>query len=105
MGELAEARQPFSRVVSSMECAQSDSDLLTPEYKGQVAIKNPTSSGTGQAMVVAAAIANGGSVDNLAPAYDYFRKLTDAGNISAVKVRFRVDPDHVQVFPQTAQNP
>ncbi|MFD1932539.1 extracellular solute-binding protein [Nonomuraea mangrovi] len=65
---------------------RSWADLLKPEYKGQVAIKNPTSSGTGQAMVVAAAIANGGSVDDLAPAYDYFRKLTDAGNISAVKM-------------------
>ncbi|MFB9530501.1 extracellular solute-binding protein [Nonomuraea roseola] len=65
---------------------KSWADLLKPEYKGQVAIKNPTSSGTGQAMVVAAAIANGGSVDDLAPAYAYFKKLTDAGNISAVKM-------------------
>ncbi|WP_214325598.1 ABC transporter substrate-binding protein [Nonomuraea sediminis] len=61
-------------------------DLLKPEYKGQIAIKNPTSSGTGQAMIVAAAVANGGSVENLAPAFDYFKKLKDTGNISDVKM-------------------
>ncbi|MFI6323301.1 extracellular solute-binding protein [Nonomuraea sp. NPDC050556] len=65
---------------------KSWADLLKPEYKGLIATKNPASSGTGQAMVVAAAIANGGSVDNLAPAYDYFKKMKDAGNISAAKM-------------------
>ncbi len=61
-------------------------DLLKPEYKGMIATKNPASSGTGQAMVVAAAVANGGSVDDLAPAYAYFKKLKDAGNLSDVKM-------------------
>ncbi|MEV3982194.1 ABC transporter substrate-binding protein [Nonomuraea sp. NPDC050227] len=61
-------------------------DLLKPEYKGQIAIKNPASSGTGQAMVVAAAVAGGGSVDDLTPAYTYFKKLKDAGNLSDVKM-------------------
>lgn len=65
---------------------KSWADLLKPEYKGMIATKNPTSSGTGQAMVVAAAVANGGAVDNLAPAYDYFKKLKDAGNLSDVKM-------------------
>jgi putative spermidine/putrescine transport system substrate-binding protein len=50
-------------------------DLLKPEYKGLVATKNPAASGTGQAMVVAAAYANGGSIDDLGPAFDYFAKL------------------------------
>ncbi|NRQ36969.1 extracellular solute-binding protein [Nonomuraea sp. NN258] len=61
-------------------------DLLKPEYKGMIAIKAPTSSGTGQAMVVAAAVANGGSVDDLAPAYDFFKKLKTAGNLSQAKM-------------------
>ncbi|WP_433242390.1 extracellular solute-binding protein [Streptosporangium sp. CA-135522] len=65
---------------------KSWADLLKPEYKGMIATKNPASSGTGQAMVVAAAIANGGAVDDLAPAYDYFKKLKDAGNLSDVKM-------------------
>ncbi|MFI6296989.1 extracellular solute-binding protein [Nonomuraea sp. NPDC050790] len=65
---------------------KSWADLLKPEYKGMIATKNPTSSGTGQAMVVAAAVANGGSAENLAPAYDYFEKLKDAGNLSDVKM-------------------
>ncbi|NUR82634.1 MAG: extracellular solute-binding protein [Nonomuraea sp.] len=61
-------------------------DLLKPEFKGQVAIKSPTSSGTGQAMLVAAAVATGGSVDNLAPGFDFFKKLKDSGNITDVKM-------------------
>ncbi|MEV7011315.1 extracellular solute-binding protein [Streptosporangium sp. NPDC051022] len=65
---------------------KSWADLLKPEYKGMIATKNPASSGTGQAMVVAAAIANGGSVDDLTPAYDYFKKLKDAGNLSDAKM-------------------
>ncbi|MFF5210669.1 extracellular solute-binding protein [Streptosporangium sp. NPDC000396] len=65
---------------------KSWADLLKPEYKGMIATKNPASSGTGQAMVAAAAIANGGSADDLAPAYDYFRKLKDSGNLSDVKM-------------------
>ncbi|MBB5076223.1 extracellular solute-binding protein [Nonomuraea endophytica] len=65
---------------------KSWADLLKPEYKGMIATKNPTSSGTGQAMVVAAAVANGGSADNLAPAYGYFKKLKDTGNLSDVKM-------------------
>ncbi|MCP2334905.1 ABC transporter substrate-binding protein [Actinomadura rupiterrae] len=61
-------------------------DLLKPEYKGQVAIKNPTSSGTGQAMLVAAAVAHGGSIDNLAPGFDFFAKLKKSGNLSDAKM-------------------
>ncbi|MEV0588454.1 extracellular solute-binding protein [Nonomuraea sp. NPDC050310] len=61
-------------------------DLLKPEYKGMIAIKNPASSGTGQSMLVAAAVAAGGTVDNLGPGFDYFRKLKDSGNLSAAKM-------------------
>ncbi|WP_157431643.1 ABC transporter substrate-binding protein [Actinomadura hibisca] len=61
-------------------------DLLKPEYKGLIATKNPASSGTGQAMVVAAAVANGGGVGNLAPGFDFFAKLKKAGNLSDAKM-------------------
>jgi len=61
-------------------------DLLKPEYKGQIATKDPAASGTGQAMVVAAAYANGGSIDDLGPAFDYFAKLKKAGNLSSAKM-------------------
>ncbi|WP_433327933.1 ABC transporter substrate-binding protein [Spirillospora sp. CA-294931] len=61
-------------------------DLLKPEYKGQIATKNPASSGTGQAMVVAAAVANGGGVGNLGPAFEFFAKLKKSGNLSDAKM-------------------
>jgi putative spermidine/putrescine transport system substrate-binding protein len=58
-------------------------DLLKPEYKGMIAIKDPRSSGTANMMVLAAAFANGGSEKNVQPGLDYFKKLKQAGNISA----------------------
>lgn len=57
-------------------------DLLKPEYKGLINI--PTGGGTGQAMVMSAAYAFNGSVDNLDPAYEFFRKLKQSGNIANV---------------------
>jgi putative spermidine/putrescine transport system substrate-binding protein len=55
--------------------------LLNPIYKNQVAIDgNPTQTGSAFAAVYAAAIANGGSLDNIAPGVAYFKRLHQAGN-------------------------
>jgi putative spermidine/putrescine transport system substrate-binding protein len=60
---------------------QDWSDLLKPEYKGQVALAgDPTVSNQAISGVWAAAIANGGSLDNAQPGLDFFKKLNDAGN-------------------------
>jgi putative spermidine/putrescine transport system substrate-binding protein len=57
------------------------SDLLKPDYKGQVALAgDPTVSNQAISGVWAAALANGGSLDNAAPGLDFFKKLNDAGN-------------------------
>jgi putative spermidine/putrescine transport system substrate-binding protein len=63
----------------------SFADLLKPEYKNQVAINgNPTQAGAAFAAVYAAALANGGSFDNIQPGVDYFKKLKAAGNFVPV---------------------
>jgi putative spermidine/putrescine transport system substrate-binding protein len=57
------------------------SDLLKPEYKGQVALAgDPTVSNQAISGVWAAGIANGGSLDNAQPGLDFFKQLNDAGN-------------------------
>jgi putative spermidine/putrescine transport system substrate-binding protein len=63
----------------------SFADLLKPEYKNQVALNgNPTQAGAAFAAVYAAALANGGSFNNIAPGVAYFKKLTQAGNFVPV---------------------
>jgi len=63
----------------------SFADLLKPEYKNQVAINgNPTQAGAAFAAVYAAALANGGSFDNIQPGVDFFKKLKAAGNFVPV---------------------
>jgi putative spermidine/putrescine transport system substrate-binding protein len=60
-------------------------DLLKPEYKNQVAINgNPTQAGAAFAAVYAAALANGGSFDDIAPGVDFFKQLKQAGNFIPV---------------------
>jgi len=60
-------------------------DLLKPEYKGQVALAGPpTTSNQAQQSIFAAALANGGSLDNAQPGLDWFKKLNDAGNFVPV---------------------
>ncbi len=64
---------------------QDWSDLLKPEYKGQVALSgDPRLSTQAVAGVVAAGLANGGTLDNVAPGLDFFKKLNDAGNFVPV---------------------
>jgi putative spermidine/putrescine transport system substrate-binding protein len=61
-------------------------DLLKPEYKGMVALNgNPLGAGAAFGAVYAAALANGGSYDNIAPGVEFFGKLNAAGNYNPVK--------------------
>jgi putative spermidine/putrescine transport system substrate-binding protein len=60
--------------------------LLNPIYKNQVAIDgNPTETGSAFAAVYAAALANGGSLANIAPGVTYFKNLKAAGNFVPVE--------------------
>ncbi|MCS6839798.1 MAG: extracellular solute-binding protein [Roseiflexus sp.] len=64
---------------------QDWSDLLKPEYKGQVALAgDPTGSGQAINAVWAAALGNGGSLDNPMPGLEFFKKLNEAGNLLPV---------------------
>ena len=66
----------------------SVADLLKPDYKGAVALNgNPTEAGAAFSGVMMAAIANGGSADDIAPGVDFFSQLKKAGNF------LPVDPD------------
>jgi putative spermidine/putrescine transport system substrate-binding protein len=56
-------------------------DLLKPEYKGQVALAgDPRTSSQAIQAVHAAALANGGSLDDAAPGLEFFKQLNTAGN-------------------------
>jgi putative spermidine/putrescine transport system substrate-binding protein len=60
--------------------------LLAGPYKNQVAIDgNPTQTGSAFAAVYAAALANGGSLANIAPGVTYFKSLKTAGNFVPVE--------------------
>jgi putative spermidine/putrescine transport system substrate-binding protein len=57
-------------------------DLLKPEYKGKISLAgDPRSSNQAIQTVYAAALANGGSLDNAQPGLDFFKQLNDAGNL------------------------
>ncbi|MFI5533157.1 ABC transporter substrate-binding protein [Kitasatospora sp. NPDC051853] len=67
-------------------CPKTFADLLKPEYKGKVALNgNPTKSGSAFGGVYAAALANGGSLDNIQPGIDFFGKLKQSGNFNPVE--------------------
>ncbi len=60
-------------------------DLLKPEYKGQVALTgDPRSSNQAIQIVIASALANGGSLDNIQPGLDFFKQMNAAGNFVPV---------------------
>jgi putative spermidine/putrescine transport system substrate-binding protein len=66
-------------------CPTSFADLLKPEYKNEIAINgNPTEAGAAFAAVYAAALANGGSLSDITPGIDYFKKLDSEGNFVPV---------------------
>ncbi len=55
--------------------------LLNPIYKNEVGINgDPNDAGAAFAAVMAASIANGGSVNNIKPGIDFFQKLKKEGN-------------------------
>jgi putative spermidine/putrescine transport system substrate-binding protein len=57
-------------------------DLLDPKYQGQVALAgDPRASNQAAQSVYAAALANGGSLDNIQPGLDFFKQLNQAGNL------------------------
>ncbi|MGW2567398.1 ABC transporter substrate-binding protein [Streptomyces sp. NPDC001537] len=67
-------------------CPTTFKDLLKPQYKGQVALNgNPTKSGSAFGGVYAAAVANGGSFDDIQPGLDFFAKLKKNGNYTPVE--------------------
>jgi putative spermidine/putrescine transport system substrate-binding protein len=56
-------------------------DLLSPRYHGQVAIDgDPRTAGDAFAAVFAAALANGGSLDDIEPGINFFARLKKVGN-------------------------
>jgi putative spermidine/putrescine transport system substrate-binding protein len=63
----------------------SFADLLKPIYKNQVAINgNPTQASAAFSAVYASALANGGSLSNIEPGIQYFKKLHQVGNFVPV---------------------
>jgi putative spermidine/putrescine transport system substrate-binding protein len=63
----------------------SFADLLKPIYKNEIAINgNPTQASAAFSAVFAAALANGGSLNNIAPGVAYFKKLHSEGNFVPV---------------------
>ena len=61
------------------------SDLMDPKFKGAVALNgDPTQAGAAFSGVMMAALANGGSADDIAPGVNFFQKLKEAGNFVAV---------------------
>ncbi|HUK78497.1 MAG TPA: extracellular solute-binding protein, partial [Thermoleophilia bacterium] len=60
---------------------QDWSDLLNPRYHGQVAIDgDPRSANDAFSAVMAASLANGGSLDDIEPGINFFAKLKKMGN-------------------------
>ncbi|MFF9850439.1 ABC transporter substrate-binding protein [Streptomyces litmocidini] len=67
-------------------CPATFADLRKPEYKGKVALNgNPTESNSAFAAVYAAALANGGSFDDVQPGIDFFAELSKNGNFIPVE--------------------
>ncbi|OAN37016.1 ABC transporter substrate-binding protein [Mycolicibacterium iranicum] len=63
----------------------SVNDLLKPEYQGKVALNgDPTQAGAAFSGVLMVALSQGGSVDDIAPGVEFFRKLKEAGNFLPV---------------------
>jgi len=56
---------------------KSWADLLKPAYKGMVGYLDPTSAAVGYTAAIGINIALGGTLDNLTPAIEYFKKLKD----------------------------
>jgi putative spermidine/putrescine transport system substrate-binding protein len=67
---------------------ESWADLKKPEYKGMVSLNgNPVGAAAAFAAVFAAALANGGSCDNIEPGVQYFGELAKLGNFNPAPAR------------------
>ncbi len=55
-------------------------DLLKPEYKGMIGFADPRQAAVSLDAVIAAAYANGGSINNIEPGLKFFAKLKKIGN-------------------------
>jgi putative spermidine/putrescine transport system substrate-binding protein len=79
-------------------CPTTFADLAKPEYKGQVALNgDPTQAAAAFAGVWAGALANGGSLDDIAPGVTFFGKLAKSGNL------LKIDPSPATI--QSGQTP
>jgi putative spermidine/putrescine transport system substrate-binding protein len=68
------------------KCPTTMAELLDPQYKGQVALNgNPTQAAAAFSGVWAAALSNGGSLDDIGPGIDFFVKVKQAGNFNPVE--------------------
>ncbi|UKA57296.1 ABC transporter substrate-binding protein [Arthrobacter sp. FW306-2-2C-D06B] len=68
------------------KCPTKFSELTDPQYKGKVALTgNPAKSSSAYSAVFAAALANGGSFDDVQPGLDFFTKLKQTGNFNPVE--------------------
>ena len=62
-------------------CPTTFAELLQPRYKGKVALNgDPTKAAAAFSGVYAAALANGGSFDDISKGVEYFGKLSRSGN-------------------------
>jgi ABC-type Fe3+ transport system substrate-binding protein len=69
------------------KCPTTMTELLDPQYKGQVALNgNPTQAAAAFSGVWAAALSNDGSLDDIGPGIDFFVKVKDAGNFNPVEI-------------------
>jgi putative spermidine/putrescine transport system substrate-binding protein len=70
---------------AKLPAVTSLNDLLGSAFQGKVALNgDPTTAGAAFSGVVMAAVANGGSADDIAPGVDFFKKLKEAGNFLPV---------------------
>jgi putative spermidine/putrescine transport system substrate-binding protein len=61
---------------------QDWADLLDPKYNGQIALAgDPRSSNQAAQSVYAASLAAGGSLDDVTPGLEYFKQLSESGNL------------------------
>lgn len=68
-------------------CPKTIKDLNNPAYKGQVALNgDPTTANAAFEAVWAAALANGGSADDIQPGIDFFAKLNKSGIFNKTQV-------------------
>lgn len=69
------------------EAPTSFADLKDAKYKGLIALNgDPRESGAAFAAVYAAALANGGSLDDILPGIEYFAALKASGNLAGTDV-------------------